>query len=265
KFPAKYQEAFFGCDWSYGKLFAAHIKAQGASYTGELEEFLNGSPLPLTDVVINPKDGAMYFTIGGRGTMSGVYRVTYVGKESTEPLPTIERAPNPQRDARHKLEALYGTKDPHAVATAWPYLSNEDRHLRWAARTVLEFQDPASWREKALAERNPVALTNAVIGLTRVGDKDQAGMLEALERIEFGKLTTPQQLDYLRAYGLLFSRTSAPNDSWRERVGKRLDAFYPAPVREVNQELSRLIAYLEVPGGVGKTLALLAKAPTQEE
>ena len=59
----------------------------GASYTGELEEFLNGSPLPLTDVVINPKDGAMYFTIGGRNTMSGLYRVTYVGKEKTEPEP----------------------------------------------------------------------------------------------------------------------------------------------------------------------------------
>lgn len=264
KFPAKYQEAFFGCDWSYGKLYAAHFKEQGASYIGELEEFLNGSPLPLTDVVINSKDGAMYFTIGGRGTMSGLYRVTYVGNESTEPLPKIEPAPNPLRDLRHKLEAYY-KKDAQAVAIAWPNLSSDDRHIRWAARTVLEFQDPASWREQALAEKNPIALTNAIIGLARVGEKDQAGMLGALERVEFSKLTAPQQLDHLRAYQLVFSRTGPPTDEWKARVGKRLDAYYPVPVREVNAELSRLIAYLEVPGGVAKTLALLAKAPTQEE
>lgn len=265
KFPAKYQQAFFGCDWSYGKLYAVHFKPQGASYVGEAEEFLNGSPLPLTDVVINPTDGAMYFTIGGRGTMSGLYRVTYVGKESTEPVPQVEPAPNPLRDLRHKLEGYY-KKDPRAVAIAWPHLSSQDRHIRWAARTALEFQDPATWQDKALSETNPVALTHAIIGLARAGDKKlQPLMLEALERVDFRKLTVPQQLDYLRAFQLVFSRTGAPDDGWRASVGKRLDAFYPAGVREVNAELSRLIAYLEVPGGVGKTLALLAKAPTQEE
>jgi putative heme-binding domain-containing protein len=267
KFPAKYQEAFFGCDWSYGKLYAVHFKPQGASYVGEAEEFLNGSPLPLTDVVINPKDGAMYFTIGGRGTMSGVYRVTYVGKESTEPVPEIEPAPNPSRELRLKLERLYGKKDPQAVTTAWPHLNHDDRFIRWAARTVLEFQDPVTWQDKALAETNPVALTNAVVGLARAGDKSlQPGMLEALQRVDFGKLTPPQQLDYLRAYQLVFARAGGmPADEWKERVGKRLDGFYPAGYREANVELARLIAYLEVPGGVAKTLALLAKAPTQEE
>ncbi|MCI0681203.1 MAG: c-type cytochrome [Gemmataceae bacterium] len=263
RFPAKYQEAFFGCDWSYGKLYAVHFKPHGASYVGEAEEFMNGSPLPLTDVVINPNDGAMYFTIGGRGTMSGLYRITYVGNEATEPR-KVEPAPNPLRDVRRKLEGHF-KKDANAVAIAWPHLNHADRHIRWAARTVLEFQDPDTWRDKALAEPDPVALTNALIGLVRVGDKDQGAILEALERVDFRKLTVPQQLDYLRAYQLAFSRGAAPTAVWKERVGKRLDAWYPAAVREVNAELSRLIAYLEVPGGVAKTLALLAKAPTQEE
>src|SRR5262249_1914373 len=85
KFPAKYPDALFMCDWSYGKLYAVHLTPEGAAYKGELEEFLNGSPLPLTDVVVNPKDGALYFTIGGRKTQSGLYRVTYTGNESTSP------------------------------------------------------------------------------------------------------------------------------------------------------------------------------------
>jgi putative heme-binding domain-containing protein len=332
KFPAKYQEALFLCDWSYGKLYALHLKEEGASYTGELEEFLNGSPLPLTDAVINPKDGAMYFTIGGRGTMSGLYRVTYVGKESTataKPMPTgrrfmvnfdreklramgmqiadvniafreikgnqtpeelgniiVGKMPNgdvylrdvatikvennvdyqEQRDIRKKLESYYGKKEAKAVEIAWPYLGHEDRFLRYAARTVLEFQDPSTWQEKALAEKNPIALTHAIIGLARAGDKSlQPKMLTALEGVDWSKLTDSQKIDYLRAYQLVFIRGGAPDAAWKARAGKRLNAWYPTKTREVNAELCKLICYLEPPGGVAKTLALLAKAPSQEE
>src|SRR5439155_546444 len=45
KFPAKYQDAYFICDWSYGKLYAVHLKPSGSTYVGEAEEFMNGSPL----------------------------------------------------------------------------------------------------------------------------------------------------------------------------------------------------------------------------
>ncbi len=53
KFPAKYQNALFICDWSYGKLYAVHLTPDGGSYKGQLEEFITGTPLPLTDLVIN--------------------------------------------------------------------------------------------------------------------------------------------------------------------------------------------------------------------
>jgi glucose/arabinose dehydrogenase len=79
KFPAKYQEALFACDWSFGKMYAVHLTPAGSTYTGTLEEFITGQPLPLTDLVINPHDGAMYFAVGGRRTQSALYRVTYVG------------------------------------------------------------------------------------------------------------------------------------------------------------------------------------------
>ena len=75
KFPAKYQEALFILDWSWGKLYAVHLKPEGSSYTATREEFLSGAPLPLTDAIIHPQDGAMYFAIGGRKVQSGLYRV----------------------------------------------------------------------------------------------------------------------------------------------------------------------------------------------
>ena len=96
KFPEKYREALYICDWSYGKLYALHLKPTGSTYSAEVEEFLAGTPLPLTDIVVNPKDGAMYFAIGGRKTTSGLYRVVYNGADpTTAPAePTVKSTPS---------------------------------------------------------------------------------------------------------------------------------------------------------------------------
>ena len=32
RFPAKYQEAFYVLDWSWGKIYAVHLEENGASY-----------------------------------------------------------------------------------------------------------------------------------------------------------------------------------------------------------------------------------------
>src|SRR5204863_1250487 len=122
KFPAKYQEALFINDWSYGKLHAVHLEPDGAGYKGTYEEFISGTPLPLTDLVIRPQDGALYFAIGGRQTQSGLYRVTYVRNESTAEAKPADPGAT-ARATRRKLEAFHGKKDSAAVDTAWPYLS----------------------------------------------------------------------------------------------------------------------------------------------
>src|SRR4051794_24981862 len=113
KFPEKYREALFISDWSFGKLRAVHIKPEGSSYTAEVEEFLSGQPLPVTDVVINPKDGAMYLAVGGRGAQSALYRVTYAGGATDTPTPgqpepaAVARA-RARRDNRRMLEGFHG-------------------------------------------------------------------------------------------------------------------------------------------------------------
>ena len=124
KFPAKYQEALYLCDWSYGRLFACHLTPDGSAYKAEVEEIAAGTPLALTDVVVNPKDGALYLTVGGRNTQSALYRITYTGKESTAPS-TGDNSGAAARALRHKLEALHGKRDPKAVETPGPTLDTK--------------------------------------------------------------------------------------------------------------------------------------------
>ncbi len=282
RFPAKYQEALFICDWSYGKLYAIHLTPEGSAYKGELEEFVSGSPLPLTDVVINPKDGALYFTIGGRKTQSGLYRITYTGTESTSPSNGDETTGAEARALRHRLEAFHGKSDPKAVETVWPYLGHEDRYIRYAARVAIEHQDPKTWQERALGEKDPAKALGALLALVRATGQDpfhhprkpgepvpgaalKAPILEALARIDWKKLTVSQQLDMLRVYAILFNRAGWPDRVARARLIQRFDPLFPAKGRELNAELGQLLVYLEAPGVAGKLLKLMADAPTQEE
>ena len=98
KFPAKYQNAFFACDWSYGKLYAVHLP-HGSTYRASFEEFASSRPFPITDLLVNPADGAM-IAYGGRRVQSGLYRILCWG-ESTAPAKPVEN----ERKTRRSLEA----------------------------------------------------------------------------------------------------------------------------------------------------------------
>lgn len=264
-FPAKYQKAFFICDWSYGKLYAVHLKEDGASYTGEFEEFITGSPLPLTDIVVNPVDRAMYFTVGGRKTQSGLYKVTYTGSKSTSPYNPVRRR-NIDRSVRKMLESFHGKKAPRAIEEAWDYLGHPDRFIRYAARVAVEHQDLALWQEKALAERRTQAALTAQLALARLADASvQKDLLKAMGLHQWSSLTQDQKLDLLRTYALAFIRMGEPDEHVRRVVATRLNQWFPAQSREVNAELCELLVYLQEPDTAYKGIQLLTQAPSQEE
>ncbi|MEA2711336.1 MAG: hypothetical protein QOF78_3937, partial [Phycisphaerales bacterium] len=266
KFPAKYQRAFFASDWAYGKIHAVHLKPDGAGYKAESEPFLVGKPFDVTDVVIN-RDGAMYVTIGGRGTQSGLYRVTYTGSESTSPVAPIEdKASAEARTLRHKLESFHGHRNPAAVDAAWPHLSSDDRLIRYAARVAIESQDPATWTERALKAEKPLEATNAIVALCRVGNSSlQPRVLGALARLDLPKLSHEQLLEVLRAYQVCFIRMGWPSDPGAApAVASRLDKLFPNDNADVNRELTQLLVYLKSPKVIEKSLALLEKQTSQE-
>ena len=136
RFPKKYRKAMFAFDWSFGIIYAVYNEPDGASYKTTGEEFISGAPLPLTDGTIGP-DGALYFLTGGRRLESDLYRVYYGDNSLTnEPLPVTEIT-NAVK-TRRQLEAFHGTKNPDAVNFAWPYLKDNDRYIRYAARVAVE-------------------------------------------------------------------------------------------------------------------------------
>ena len=258
KFPAKYQKALYILDWTFGTMYAIHTEADGASYKAMKEEFLSRTPLPLTDAAVGP-DGALYFTIGGRGANSALFRVTYQGQESTEPVDATDKKFADLRKLRRQLETFHTTK-AGAIVTAWPHLGHADRHIRYAARVALEHQDTASWSDKALSEKAPQARITALAGLARQGDPELASQItDALGEIAWSDLSDDQRLELLRTYALTFARMGEPDAAAKAAIAKRLEPHFPSKNKNVwiNRELSRVLVYLNSPAVINKTLALM--------
>jgi putative heme-binding domain-containing protein len=75
-FPERYRGTYFMADWSLGLVYAVALTPDGASYRARPERFCLGNPMNITDIVVGP-DGALYFTMGGRHSQGGVYRIRY--------------------------------------------------------------------------------------------------------------------------------------------------------------------------------------------
>lgn len=266
KFPARYQKALFILDWTYSTIYSIDMVRDGATFKGVKNDFVTGSPLPVTDAIVG-NDGALYFAAGGRGTQSSLYRVTYVGKESTAP---VNGEPVTELQAlRHKLETFHGNPNGD-LKLILSHLGHEDRFIRYAARIALESQPLDRWKDAVLASQSqsPKQTLNAMLAVARQGSaKDLDRLLENLSALNYRSLSEQEQLTYLRTMQVAFARHGSPSDAWRTKLVKQLDAVYPAESYPLNAELVQLLVYLESPTVVGKTLTLmdnLGKEPIPE-
>ena len=270
KFPAKYQQAFFACDWSYGKLYAVHLESNGSTYRGHFEEFASAQPLPLTDILIHPQDGAMYFTVGGRGVQSGLYRVTYSGSESTAPAKPIADG-EAARKQRHALEAYVQkggvAANPSQLDHIWTSLASSDRGIRHAARVALEKQPIANWKARIANEKNVDIATAALIALARTDGKSSGDdILQKVMTFDYAAHKQRQQrLDLLRAATLALTRGGQPSAPIATELLAWIDGIYPARTPEENRDLSAMAAFLDAPYAAKKGVALLREAAGQEE
>jgi putative heme-binding domain-containing protein len=279
KFPAKYQQALWIADWSRGRIHAVHLSPQGSSYTATSEEIISGTPLAATDVVVHPGDGALYFTTGGRKVQSSLYRVTYVGEESTAPAKLAPSANTNLRATRQTLEAFHGVNDPKAIKAASPYLNSSDRFLRTAARVAIESQPVDQWRDDLeLGERTTIlerllAFTRATASCPQHRKPDapapdvaiQSRILESLEWFDWRSLTDEQKLTLLRALEICLHRLGRPDDATVDRLIAHFDPLFPTSSFEQNWMLCETLSFLQSPYLAAKAVPLLTTSPTQEE
>lgn len=266
KFPAKYQRALYLLDWTYSTIYAVHLSPNGSTYQAVSEDFVTGSPLPVTDAVIG-HDGAMYFAVGGRGTQSAIYRVRYSGEATCEPVNLESTSGSADRAARRKLESFHGTQSASRVTDAdldliFQHLGSSDRFMRYAARVALEFQPVRRWRSRVLALSEPVASISGLLALARQGEPQD------LEAIAHGLLSLPHdvldqhsQLAALRTLQVAIARRAESGVQWkpelRQQVLNLLESVYPTRVYPLDAEIVQLLVALQSEVVVERTLSMM--------
>lgn len=270
-FPAKYQQALFIADWSFGFIYAVHLQPEGGTYKAEKELFCSAPALQVTDMIVH--DGDLYFAIGGRRTQSALFRIKAKDGNSGEAvldleLPAVHKL---RRDIESNTTFNALPSDAEKMDWLWEHLSHADRHVRYAARLKLEELPLQSWQDRAFAETNPQAALESLLALCRHVDANpslQAKVLEAIDNnIQWDELNQQQRLHLLRVAGLMMIRLKSPGDNAeaKQRLASLLTEHYPASDVEINRELCRLLVACDAAEVVPQTMALIDSAGTQEE
>lgn len=201
RFGSKYQGTAFVADWSIGAIYAVHLQRRGATYAGSAEKFCVGSPMPVTDLEF-AKDGSLVFTVGGRGSQGGVYRIVKTTKEEEDESQPAQNAALARArrvwkmgvsgEAKHKDALIEALSDEDALVRRracealiragiepdakhlWPLLADKDHFVCTAARLVLQRIDPKKWVDAlAKEEKKDLAAHHAIIALCLSGHAEE--------------------------------------------------------------------------------------------
>ena len=121
-YPPEYFDAFLQGDWSRGRVVLSRLERAGATYqlAEPASDFIYGEPLNVTDLAVGP-DGLVYFTIGGRMTQGGIFRVDYAGRRANSDrrpetgILSVVRQPQPLSAFSH----AYFAAQKESMGPAW--------------------------------------------------------------------------------------------------------------------------------------------------
>ena len=268
RFSAAHRDALWVADWSYGKIFALHLQPHGSTFTATREEIVSGMPLPVTAMCVNPADGALYFTTGGRRLQSALYRLRWpagMTRSDSPDAPRPDHLESAAGAARRELENFHGRIDTAALEAAWPQLDSDDVVLRHAARTAIESQPVETWRARALRERSPRAALTALLALARVdAARSRPEILGALRILSEASLAPALRHDWLRGLSLTFSRGGEISPEIRASWRPLIAPLFPSTDHETNVALVEMLVFLESPVAAAHGLAALRGAVTRQ-
>lgn len=270
--PDRFKKGMYAADWQHGRLLLVDMYADGASYRGESTLLAEGSPLNISDIEFGP-DGNLYFITGGRGSQSGLYRITYDAETEakgegtkTKLSPEKEMESAHARIVRRKLEQLHTEQSSDQIPFIWSHLSSRDTWIRFAARVALENQPIENWISRLANERDPRALQTAWMALARSGANEHQsqivqGLLEQLRSDQ----EDADRVWTLRTLQLSLIRHGIPSPNLQAELQNALANQIETNHYPTVWLVGELLVALESPEAAPFLLNQLSQGTTQEE
>ena len=134
------------------------------------------------------------------------------------------------RKLRQRIEATHlAEPSEESLQLAISNLGHSDRGIRFASRIALEHQPVDQWRTK-LGELtdSQARILAAVVALARNGgEADHQLAIDTLQDVDWSGLSSSEQIDLLRAYGLIAIRLGAIEGKDRQRLVDQLGSQFP--------------------------------------
>ena len=249
--PRSIRRPCYICDWTFGTMYAIHLEPDGVDLQGGEGRVRLAHAAAADRRRASAPTARCTSRSAAAGTQSELFRVTYVGNESTAPVDDHDTAGSPTcgAPARDRSSITARADDPaegDRVRLSVPRPRRPLHPLRRAGR-------PGAPGRQALAgararRARPEALITGAVGLARQGDKSlQPKLLAALDRLDFSQL---ERVPAARtAPGLVSSSSSgwASPTPRRRRAGEEARRPLPRRERSVNRELADLLVYLKSP------------------
>jgi len=111
----------------------------------------------------------------------------------------------------------------------WSNLNHPDRFVQYAARVAVEHQPVATWKARALSEKNPTSKIQAILALAHQGtNADAASMLNSLMQVDYAALSSTDKQNILRTIEVILARYDQGATASKAQLVAYLDRHYPA-------------------------------------
>ncbi|MFL2480613.1 MAG: hypothetical protein ACJ0K4_13775 [Verrucomicrobiales bacterium] len=277
-FPQEYKQALYALDWAYGRILAVHFVTRGSTYMGASEVFLRGKPLNVTDLDFGP-DGSMYFVTGGRKTKSGLYRVSYIGKEVSERNMTLQEKMRNETSREHRQQRKQIEKF-HERTKNIPSEKVTDPRIRYASRISAEHNaetfifSPSKINNSAPLEDAIPDLDHLTAKLNIASEKEITKLIGAdqtekkhglLSKImDWEKMVPSKQLEYIDIIRRLISRHKI-SEQGKKQIIESVGKNFPYQSAKINMAVSPLLIELDPDRTVPKVIEFLKGDCSQRE
>ena len=207
--------------------------------------------------------------------------VTYVAGVQGEAAKTVaaaalkDRDPAVRRRAAEALVRMGQSPDKPSlapVADVYALLNDPDRFVRWAGRIAIEQTARAEWKDRVIAETNPLGALEGMLAWVRTANGES---LQPVIDKQFGMLkqTNLSVENKLRLYrALMFTATEVKDGlpaAERVQLNGLIINQFPSTSgnndERINRELALMLGYAGQPAAISKILAAIPKGNDKQE
>ncbi len=272
---------------SWGWTAIEKVKASmGTSFGQELEKIARNSSSPATERARALYEMQRHGTAPSGDLLSALMKdsnadvrsaVTFIAGVQGERSKAVaasalkDRDPAVRRRAAEAMVRMGQSPDKPSLAPAadvYALLNDQDRFVRWAGRIAIEHTARAEWKDRVLAENDPLGALDGMLAWVRTanGESLQPLIDKQVALLKQTNLSTDNKLRLYRT--LMYTATevkdglSAPQ---RQQLSAAILPQFPGPDARINREQALMLGYAGQPAAISKILAAMPKTNENQE